>query len=187
MSEAESVIDVPREKRERLIMIQHPKRAIFLFNYVLGVLSFVTSLIYNITTAGLFVPYDLYSWIFGIGALLFGVFLVGGSEARRRYTFYIITTWNVRVREGYWRKNTKRIFYDEIDRVESEIDPEERVVQMGDVKIYSKWNNDEPELIFDGIHNPDGILEIIKRMIQTTPEIPPWNHLDCRAKVMVHK
>ncbi len=187
MSEAGPDFEVSPEKRERLIMIIHPKRASFLINYIIGITAFVTSLIFNIVTAGLYVPYNLYSWLVGIGALVFAVILVSWTELKRRQTYYLITTWNVRVRRGLLNKKTVRIFYDEIDRVETESNPDERMVGMGNVKIYPKWQIDKPYIVIDGISNPDGIRELIVIIMNNTPTTPAWDHIDRRAEVIVHK
>lgn len=187
MIEAGPDFEVPPEKRERLLMVIHPKRAAFLIYYILGIVAFVTSLIFNVVTAGLYVPYNLYSWLIGISALVFAVVLVTWTELRKRRTYYLITTWNVRVRKGLIKKTTTRIFYDEIDRVETESNPEERMVGMGNVKIYPKWQKDKPYLVIDGIGNPDGIRELIVIMMNNTPATPPWDHIDRRAEVIVHK
>ncbi|MHA2396065.1 MAG: hypothetical protein ACXAC0_05125, partial [Candidatus Thorarchaeota archaeon] len=56
--------------------------------------------------------------------------------------------------------------------------PDERKVAMGDVEIYTSEDDEKPALVFDGVHNPDGVREIIQRFIETTPDPLPWAHLD---------
>ncbi len=186
MTEAVSEFEIPPAYRERLVMAFHQKRASFLINYILGVAAFVMSLIFNTITAGLYIPYDLYSWLIGIGAFAFGIILVGLTEVKRRQKYYLITTWNVRIRTGVFKKTTTRIFYDEIDHIETTANPDERMVGMGDVEIYAQWQKDRPFLVIQGIANPDGIAELIKIMMERTPTPPPWNHIDRRAPVQVH-
>ena len=167
---------IPPPHRERLILILHPKRAAFLVNYVFGFVSFVTGLIFNVTVSGGFVPFTLESWLIGIASLWFGVILVSWMELRRRYTLYVITTWNVRIRTGYVYRKTVRAFYDEITSVKSSIDPDQRAVDLGDVHIFT-GDETEPALVFRGLHNPDGIKEIIQRCRDTSEEPFPWSHL----------
>ncbi|UCE10794.1 MAG: PH domain-containing protein [Candidatus Thorarchaeota archaeon] len=169
---------LPPENRERLIYILHPKRASFIINYVVGATAFIIGLAFFVASSGQIVEYSLYAWILGNSALIFAVVLVSLTEARRRYTLYIITTWNLRVRTGYFRRKTHKIYLDEIGKVEITAEPEERVVGMGNVEIFKKGFELEPDLIFTEIHNPDGIRELILRLIKTTPDVPEWAYID---------
>jgi membrane protein YdbS with pleckstrin-like domain len=178
LSDATDDLTLPPERRERLIFILHPKRASFIINYVLGSVAFIIGLAFFVVSAGQLVEYSFYSWLLGMSALVFAVILVAGTETRRRYTLYIITTWNLRVRTGYFRRSTRRIFHDEIDKVAIAAEPEERVVGMGDVEIFKKGFELEPYLIFNEVHNPDGIRELILRLIETTPDVPEWSYVD---------
>ena len=178
MSDSEVDVESLKSKdRERLLVLVHPKRAGFLFNYVFGTVIFAIGILFNVAASGGYVEYRLVSWILGISAMLFGLLLVGASELRRRYTLYILTTWNARIRTGVLKKETIRIFYDEIERIEATGKLNTRTVNMGDVRIYSKKGIDEPFLIFHDIYNPIGIKIIIDRIILTTPIPPPWSHL----------
>ncbi|MFW9811744.1 MAG: PH domain-containing protein [Candidatus Thorarchaeota archaeon] len=168
----------PREKKEQLVNIFYPKRASFIFFYVFGVVVFIVGLLFNVASAGEFIIYNYISWYLGLAAMIFGVLLVIWAESRRWFTLYIITTWNVRVRKGIFYRKTERVFYDEITDVISCGPSDERRVGMGDVEIFSQAVDDKPVLVFDGVHNPDGIKEIINRFIQTTPDPAHWSHLD---------
>lgn len=169
---------VPKEKREQLVHIFYPKRASFIFFYVIGVVVFVVGLGFNVASAADFIIRDLFSWVLGLWAMIFSIIIVIWAESRRWFTLYIITTWNVRVRKGIFSRKTVRVFYDEIAEVESCGPSDERRIEMGDVEVYSHSDKDKPALIFDGVHNPDGIKEIIQRFILTIPEPIHWSHLE---------
>ncbi|MFX1559425.1 MAG: PH domain-containing protein [Promethearchaeota archaeon] len=168
----------PADKRERLVSIFYPKRASFIFYYVFGTVVFIVGTGFMIVTSFGGLGRDLVSWSLSAGAMVFGILLVSLAESRRWFTLYIITTWNVRVRKGVFSRKTKRVFYDEIALIHSSGRPDERKVGMGDVEIYTSKEDEKPALVFDGVHNPDGIREIILRFIETTPDPPPWAHLD---------
>ncbi|MHA1943967.1 MAG: PH domain-containing protein [Candidatus Thorarchaeota archaeon] len=169
---------IPSEKKERLVNIFYPKRASFIFYYVFGVVVFIAGLGFNVASAANFIIYDLLAWTLGLAAMIFGILLVSWAESRRWFTLYIVTTWNVRVRRGIFSRTTVRVFYDEITDVHCSGPPDERRVGMGDVEIYSGGDNAKPTLVFDGVHNPDGIKEMILRFIMTIPDPPSWAHLD---------
>jgi hypothetical protein len=168
----------PREKKERLVNIFYPKRASFIFFYVFGTVVFIVGLGFNVASAGEFIIYNYISWYLGLAAMIFGIALVIWAESRRWFTLYIITTWNVRVRKGIFSRKTKRVFYDEITDIISCGPTDERRIGMGDVEIYTSTVEGGPALIFDGVHNPDGVKEIISRFVQTIPEPLHWDHLD---------
>ncbi len=178
MTENAQVEPFPVDKRERLVDIFYPKRASFIFYYVLGSVVFIIGLGFMIVTSYGGLGRDLVSWSLSVSAMVFGILLVIWAESRRWFTLYIITTWNVRVRKGVISRSTKRVFYDEITLLHSSGPPDERKVGMGDVEIYTSEDEIEPALVFDGVHNPDGVREIIQRFIQTIPEPLPWAHLD---------
>ncbi|MFX1483685.1 MAG: PH domain-containing protein, partial [Promethearchaeota archaeon] len=148
---------IPREKRERLVNIFYPKRASFIFYYVVGVTVFLVGLAFNVTAAADFIIHNLVSWVSGLLAMIFGILMVISAESRRWFTLYIITTWNVRVRSGVFSRKTLRVFYDEITDVISCGPTDERRIGMGDVEIYTSTDTTHPTLVFDGIHNPDGV------------------------------
>jgi len=178
MTENAQVEPFPVDKRERLVDIFYPKRASFIFYYVFGSVVFIIGLGFMIVTSYGGLGRDLVSWSLSVSAMVFGILLVIWAESRRWFTLYIITTWNVRVRKGVISRSTKRVFYDEITLLHSSGPPDERKVGMGDVEIYTSEDEIEPALVFDGVHNPDGVREIIQRFIQTIPEPLPWAHLD---------
>jgi len=165
------------KKKERLVAIYHPKRGSTIFNYVLGFVSFILGLGFNVITAANLVEYNFNSWVLGLFAMIFGLALVLWTETRRRYILYIVTTWNIRIRTGYFNKGTTRIFYDEIVKVATDSEPVERAIDQGDVVIFSVKSKDEPAIIFEGVHNPYGIREVILRFVATTPDPPPWSHI----------
>ncbi|MFW9789325.1 MAG: PH domain-containing protein [Candidatus Thorarchaeota archaeon] len=168
----------PPEKRERLVTIFYPKRASFIFYYVLGTVVFIVGTGFMTVTSLPSGPYrDLVAWLLSAGAMVFGIFLVAWAESRRWFTLYIITTWNVRVRKGVFKRKTTRVFYDEIIVMHCSGPPDERKVGMGDVEIFTTEGG-EPALVFDGVHNPDGVREIINRFVETIPDPVPWTHLD---------
>lgn len=169
---------VPKEKRELLVNIFYPKRASFILFYVFGVVVFIIGLGFNVASAANFIIHDLVAWSMGLAAMIFGIIVVVWAESRRWFTLYIVTTWNLRVRQGILSRKTERVFYDEITDVISCGPSAERRVGMGDVEIFSNSIEGKPALIFDGVHNPDGIKEIILRFILTVPDPPHWAHLD---------
>jgi hypothetical protein len=177
MTEPVSGEPFPAEKRERLVSIFYPKRASFIFYYVFGTVLFIVGTGFMTVTSYGGLGRDLVSWSLSAGAMIFGVILVSWAESRRWFTLYIITTWNIRVRKGVFSRKTKRVFYDEITLLQCSGPPDERKVGMGDVEIYTS-DTEAPSLVFDGVHNPDGVREIIKRFVDTIPEPVPWAHLD---------
>ncbi|OLS31059.1 MAG: hypothetical protein ThorAB25_05760 [Candidatus Thorarchaeota archaeon AB_25] len=168
----------PADKRERLVSIFYPKRASFIFYYVFGTVVFIVGTGFMTVTSYGGLGRDLVSWLLSAGAMIFGILLVSLAESRRWFTLYIITTWNVRVRKGVLSRKTKRVFYDEIAILHCSGPPDERKVGMGDVEIYTSKDDEKPALVFDGVHNPDGVREIIQRFIESTPDPLPWAHLD---------
>ncbi len=170
----------PAEKRERLVGIFYPKRASFIFYYVFGTVVFIIGMGFMTVTSYSGVGGDLVAWSLSAGAMIFGILLVAWAESRRWFTLYIITTWNVRVRRGVFSRKTRRVFYDEIALLRCSGPPDERKIGMGDVEILTSEDDESPSLVFDGVHNPEGVREIIRRFIETTPDPVPWAHLDRR-------
>jgi membrane protein YdbS with pleckstrin-like domain len=177
MSAVDSESKFPADKRERLVLILHPKRASSIFYYVFGVVTFIVGLAFMVLTSYGAISRDIDSWSLSTMAMIFGVLLLVWAETKHYFTLYIITTWNVRIRRGIFRRKTTRVFYDEITECRTASKPDEKRVGMGDVEIYSSKNGDEPALIFDEVHNPDGVTEIISRFVQSIPNPPPWEHL----------
>jgi hypothetical protein len=173
-----SGVRIPPIEHERLVAIFRPRRISLLFQYTFAVILFCIGLLFNVSTAGGFIGATTLSWFLGIAAMVLGVIYASLIEFRRRNTLLIITTWNVRVRTGLWSKVTKRIFYDDISKVEFELNVEGRVAGLGDIKIYNEPQDTIPTLEFNNIYNPEGVREIILRFVQTIPEKPPWEHLD---------
>jgi predicted outer membrane lipoprotein len=167
----------PPKNRERLVAIYHPKRGSTIFNYVLGFVVFILGIGANVIAAASLVEFGFVSWILGLFAMAFGLVLVLWTETRRRGILYIVTTWNIRIRTGYFNQKIARVFYDEITRVVTASQPVEEAINQGDVVIYSVKSKDGPALIFEGVHNPHGIREVILRFMATTPEPPPWSHV----------
>ncbi|RDE15442.1 MAG: hypothetical protein C4K49_06335 [Candidatus Thorarchaeota archaeon] len=177
MTGAEPVCDLPVEKREKLISIIYTKRAAFLIYYVIaGVVSGI-GLLSNVTTAAGFVIQDMPAWILGMTALFTGAVIVTLIEVKRRFTLYIITTWNLRIRRGIITRTTTRVFYDEILSVQTSISADEKPALMGDVRVFKMGSPNEPALVFKSVHNPEGIREVICRFIQSTPQPLPWSHI----------
>ena len=174
-----SSIDFPAlpPKKERLVAIYHPKRGSTIFNYVFGFVVFILGLGANVIASANFVEYDFVSWALGLFAMIFGLTLVLWTETRRRYILYIVTTWNIRIRTGYINRKTVRVFYDEVTKVVTDSEPVEEAINQGDVVMYSVKSKDKPALIFEGVHNPHGIREVILRFMATTSEPPPWAHI----------
>jgi hypothetical protein len=88
-----------------------------------------------------------------------------------------VTTWNIRIRTGYINKKTTRVFYDEITKIATASEPVEEAINQGDVVVYSIKSKNGPALVFEGVHNPHGIREVIHRFMETTPKPPPWSHI----------
>jgi len=178
MSSETPVVPFPPEKKERLVVIFHPKRVSLIFFYVFSVVMIITGVGFMSATAYGAIPPSLMYWSLGNITIILGILLFTRTEMKRFSTMYIITTWNVRVRTGILRRKTTRIFYDEISECRTSVYPEERRVGMGDVEICSKNDNTGPALIFEEIENPDGVREIISKFIDTIPYPLPWGHLE---------
>ena len=169
---------LPPEKRERLVIIFHPKRVSLIFLYVISVVSIVTGVGFMSATAYGAITSSELAWNLGSSAILFGIFLFTGTEMNRFFTLYIITTWNVRVRKGIIKRKTTSLFYDEISECRSAIFADEHRVGMGVLEICSSKVKNGPTLIFEEIENPDGVREIISKFIQTIPYPLPWGHIE---------
>lgn len=178
MSATTITTPIPPERRERLVMIFHPKRASLIFFYTFGVVMVITGVSFMAATAYGSIPRNSLSWNIGAATIILGILLFAWTELRRQFKLYIITTWNVRVRRGIIRRKTVRVFYDEISECRTSINPEEKNVGMGDVEICSSKDLDCPSLIFEEVENPDGVREIISRFVKTIPEPLPWGHLE---------
>lgn len=168
----------PPDKRERLVLILHPQRASSIFYYVFSVVLFIVGLTFMVLESYGTISGDLLSWSLSSASMILGLLLFVGAESRHFFTLYIITTWNVRVRRGIIRRQTTRVFYDEITECRATGNPEEKRVGMGHVEICTQANKEGPVLVFDEVHNPDGVREIISRFMQTIPTPLPWEHLD---------
>jgi hypothetical protein len=149
-----------------------------IFFYVFSVVLIISGVGFMIATAYGAIDSSFLSWAMGNSAILFGVLLFTRTEMKRFYTMYIITTWNIRVRKGIFRRRTQRLFYDEISECRTAIYPQERRIGMGDVEICSKKKTDGPALIFEEVENPDGVREIISKFVETIPSPLPWGHLE---------
>jgi hypothetical protein len=172
-----SGVRLPPIERERLIAVFHPKRISLLFQYAIAGAIFFSSFLFYISSAGGFIGVNPISWFFGIFAMCFSILLASYVELQHRNEMLILTTWNVRARKGIIHKITKRVFYDDISNIDVEMNSEERVAGVGNIKIFGN-NKEEPLIEIDDIYNPNGISEIILRFIRTTPEVTPWVHLD---------
>lgn len=177
MNVKETVIPFPSERRERLVLKLHPKRVSLIFFYVFSVIMIIIGVSFMAATAYGSIPRNLLAWEVGSSAIIIGIILFTWTEIRREFKLYIITTWNVRVRTGIFRKRTTRIFYDEISECNTSINPEVKNIGMGDVRIYSSKDPNKPTLVFEEVENPDGIREIISRFKQSITEPLPWGHL----------
>ena len=163
-------------QQEQLIAKYHPKRAAALLFYLFGSLTFILGWSFMVMSSIQFVESTLVAWYIGLWAMAIGCVLILWAEIRRKYMVFIITTWTLRVRTGYFNHLTTRVFLDEIVDVKLNIDQEERIVNQGDVEIYVK-DEDDPALVFDSVDNPRGILEIVLRIVQTIPDPVPWDHI----------
>ncbi len=179
MSSDTTMTPFPPEKKERLVIIFHPKRVSLIFFYVFSVVLIVMGVAFMSAATYGAIPPTLLSWVLGNAAIIVGILLFTRTEMKRFFTLYIITTWNVRIRKGVFRRQTTRLFYDEISECRTKIYPDEQRVGMGDVEICSsKKDNGEAVLIFEEVDNPDGVREIITKFIETIPYPLPWDHLD---------
>ncbi|MHA1929415.1 MAG: PH domain-containing protein [Candidatus Thorarchaeota archaeon] len=178
MSSDTTMTPFPPEKKERLVIIFHPKRVSLIFFYVFSVVLIVMGVVFLSASTYGAIPPTLISWALGNAAILFGTLLFARTEMKRNFTLYIITTWNVRIRKGIFRRHTERLFYDEISECRIAIYPDEQRVGMGDVEICSKKKSNEAVLIFEEVENPEGVREIITKFIDTVPYPLPWGHLE---------
>ncbi len=120
-------VRLPPEQRERLILILHPRRVSFIFHYVLGSVLIVIGFMYYATTAGGWTAENWTSWLLSMASIIAGALIMAAVEMRRRFTLYIITSWNIRTRTGIIRRKTVRVFYDDIDYMETTATPEEQL------------------------------------------------------------
>ncbi|MCF2137820.1 MAG: PH domain-containing protein [Candidatus Thorarchaeota archaeon] len=172
-------VPVAPEEREKLVLIIFPKRVGFLFYYVFGAVLILIGFLYNVATAGGWIFYNELSWIIGLCTIFVGAVIMAAVETRRRFILYIITTWNVRIRRGIIKRHTTRVFYDDIEYMETTASPEEKIAGMGNLFIYSrKVSTGEPALVFRDIYNPEGIREIIQRFVDTLSDPVPWSHIE---------
>lgn len=178
MSEKSSETSFPASKRERLVAVFNPKRVSYIFYYVFSFVLFIIGLTFMVATAQGAILRDFESWILSSIAMIVALFLFVWAESRHFFTLYIITTWNVRIRKGVFKRRTIRVYYDDISECRTTSDPEEKRVGMGDVEICSKRAKENPVIVFDEVHNPDGVREIISRFIQTIPDPIPWSHME---------
>ncbi len=164
-------------QHEILIAKFHPKRISSLVFYVFGFIVFIVGWVFMIASSVQFVEFSLVAWIAGICAMAAGIGTIIWREVKRRYTLYIITSWNVRVRKGYLKKRTTRVFYDDISDVRIIANIQDRIVNQGDIQIFAN-GEDEPAIIFYSIENPRGIYELIQRMLRTVQAPYPWSHIE---------
>jgi hypothetical protein len=113
-----------------------------------------------------------------MGAIFFGLLLWAIGEYKKRYTLYIVTTWNLRVMKGSYNSVTIRVFFDEIEKFEIDATAQTRVINLGALRVYTKEDTDQPALEFADIHNPEGMLELVSRIKMTTPDPLPWAHVE---------
>ncbi|MGY5872486.1 MAG: PH domain-containing protein [Candidatus Thorarchaeota archaeon] len=168
----------PPEKRERLVIIFHPKRASQIFFYVFGVVMIITGVGFLSVTAYGAIPATLISWTIGNASIILGILLFTNTEMKRFFTLYIITTWNVRVRKGVFKRTTTRLFYDQISECRTTFSPAEERLDMGDVEICSDRQSNGPVLIFEEVENPEGVRQIISKFVETIPYPLPWGHIE---------
>lgn len=171
-----SSVEKPIEK-ECLIASYNPRRLSSLIYYVFGTVLFFFGFFFMIMSSASLVEFNFTAWYLGLFSMLIGSLIMAIAEIRRRYSLYIITTWNVRTQTGFFKKVTSRIFYDDIERIEVDRDPEEVRVNQGDVLVYVKGETD-PAIKFDAIAYPLGAFEIIQRFKETIPMPIPWSHVD---------
>jgi len=162
--------------QEILIAKFHPRRTSSLVFYIFGFVVFIVGWFFMIASSIQFIEFSLVAWISGIWAMIVGILSILWREIIRRYTLYIITSWNLRVRRGYLKKRTKRVFYDEVVDVKIDADPQDRLVNQGNIQIFIKGEED-PVITFFAIDNPRGIYELIQRMLRTLPDPLPWGHI----------
>ncbi len=174
MSKVEKETKIPQEI---LIAKFHPRRTSSLFFYIFGFVVFIVGWVFMIASSADFIEFTLAAWLSGIWAMTVGILAITWREIIRRYRLYIITSWNLRVRRGYRKKTTKRVFYDEITDVKIIANTEDRMVNQGDIQIFVK-DTEGPVITFFAIDNPRGIYEIIQRMIRTVSDPYPWAHLE---------
>ncbi|MFW9954533.1 MAG: PH domain-containing protein [Candidatus Thorarchaeota archaeon] len=167
---------------ERLIAKMYQKRAAAYIFYVLGVILFLVGWAFMVMSSIKFVEYTFSAWYMALWSMIVGFLSIFWAEVNRRYTLYIITSWNIRRRDGYFKRVTTRVFLDEIVKVEISADPEDRIVGQGDIQIFVE-GEDNPALVLNAIDNPRGIYEIIIRLTQTIPEEIPWSHIEKTRKV----
>ncbi len=172
-----STVPFPAEKRERLVMIFHPRRTGFLVDYIIGAVIIMIGFISLLLTAAFMIEQNMISWILTLSSFYVGSLIMTVSEIHRKSILYIITTWNIRVRRGVFRKKTVRVFYNQISDIQIKVDDERRRIYMGDIEVYAHGDSQRPALVYRDVYSPDGIKELITRFIKTTPVPPDWAHI----------
>ncbi len=172
-----STVPFPIERRERLVMIFHPRRTGFLLHYIIGATIVLIGFGSVMLTAAFMIVQNEISWMLTLTSFFIGSVIMAAVEIHRRSILYIITTWNIRVRTGIFRKRTSRVFYNQISDIRLMIGDERRRISMGDVEFYTHGNSERPALVFREVYSPDGIKELVTRFIKTTPPTPDWIHL----------
>ncbi len=178
MNESDIPIQIDPMNRERLVMMISPRRISLLFYYVFGACLFIIGLTFNLSASAEIIHPSFGSWFIGLASLISGVIFIIQADYKVKTTLYILTTWNVRIRTGFFNKKTERIFYDDIDRIETLHEPGEKVAQMGDVRIFKKGDSNTPYLILRDVRHPEGLVEIIKRFITSITEPTEWAHIE---------
>jgi membrane protein YdbS with pleckstrin-like domain len=184
MSQGVAKLQSDTDDKERLLLVMFRKRTGFLFYYIFGALLSGIGVLGNVATAAGFVEQSWIRWELGLAVIISGVLIIAAAEIKRRLTLYILTTWNVRIRKGIMKRTTVRVFYDEISAVDTSMNPEEKSIGIGDLRVYSNDSKEGPTVVFADIYNPDGIREIVLRMMQTAPAPVPWAHVP-RTRMVV--
>jgi len=166
-----------QDDKEKLVLVLLTKRTGYLLYYVFGALISGVGVLGNVAGAAGFIEHTWTSWVLSIVVIICGSLVISAAEIKRRFTLYILTTWNVRIRKGITKRTTVRVFYDEISAVGTSTKLEEKDFGIGDLKVYSNDNSEDPAVVFADINNPEGIREIVLRMIQTIPSPLPWAHI----------
>ena len=170
--------DVPDVKNPEILIAKfNPRRTAGLIFYVIGITIFIVGWFFMIASSAQFIEFTMVAWLSGLWAMTVGILSILWQEIRRRYVLYIITSWNLRIRRGYYRKRTVRVFYDEIADVQIHTNREDRIVNQGDILVTAK-GDESPTIVFEDIDNPRGIFELIARMRLTIEEPYPWSHIE---------
>ncbi len=149
------------ERKDDTTKIFHPTRITYLRYYFIGGVLIVSGLaLGGLALGGL---------ISGLAPFMFLISLIGGliillAESKRKAHRYMITPVDVRDECNLLSKKVSSIRYEKIQDIHSTANLRERLLGVGTVHVNSAGSS-SIEIVFKGVHNPDGIREEIENRL----------------------